>query len=139
MSETEALAVAAPVPGQPPYLKLAAASRSEAVQDVAEMAGMRIAMGILQSGGNLLPGEPTEPALDTGQITARMNLALKVLQQKINRRRLALALLQAPDIAFAVVSDESNPAGAMESVDIGAAWLRNWTDFAMVVALDDPN
>lgn len=132
MSETEAAAAVI----QPPYLALADASRSEAVQDVAEMAAMRVAIGMLQAAGNLLPGEPTDPPLDAGMIGARKLLALRVLQQKIDRRRLALALLQAPDVAMAVAVNPSNPATAILTVNIEAAWLRNWTDFAAVVALD---
>jgi hypothetical protein len=40
--------------------------------------------------------------------------------------------MQAPDVAMAIASNPSDAGNAMLSVDLGDAWRRNWTDYALL-------
>ena len=48
--------------------------------------------------------------------------------------RLALGLMQAPDVAMAIAGNPSDAGTAMLEVDLADAWRRNWTDYASLQA-----
>lgn len=117
---------------QPPYLAMVAALRQQDVLDVAELAAMRVANAVSQAQGGALEGEPTDPPLSAEAVAARAQLARRVVAREVPQRTLAMALMQAPDVAAAVAADPSNPAAAMVTVDLAAAFARNWTDYALL-------
>lgn len=117
---------------QPPYLAMVAALRQQDVLDVAELAAMRVANAVSQAQGGPLEGEPTDPPLSDVAVAARAQLARRVVAREVPQRTLAMALMQAPDVAAAVAADPSNPAAAMVTVDLAAAFARNWTDYALL-------
>lgn len=122
---------------QPPYLAMAAALRQPDVLDVAELAAMRVASMTIAARGGLLPGE-VEPdgGLTADMIGARVGLAKRVLGRQIPQRTLAIGLMQSIAVAMALMGPdgESNPAVAVMSVDLGDAWVKNWTDYALLMA-----
>jgi hypothetical protein len=122
---------------QPPYLAMAGALRQPDVLDIAELAALRVASATIMAQGGPLPGEPA-PAegLPAEVVAARLLLAKRVIGRAIPQRTLALGLLQAIDVAGALMQPDaaSNPAAALLSVDLGAAWVRNWSDYAMLIA-----
>lgn len=117
---------------QPPYIDMASALRQADVLDVAELSAMRVASGVIIAQGHALPNDTEE--LDDTKVGARLALAMKVIGRHIDQRTLALALMQAPNIAMAVAENPGSAAIAMMTQDLFDAWRRNWTDYALLTA-----
>ena len=118
---------------QPPYLILANAMENPEVHKIAELASMRVASLIMHAQGAKIPGEADDLVVTPEFTQMRMALALKVLGRKLPRDLLTIALLQVPDVAMALASDQSNFPTVMTTVNLSDAWTRNWNDFALIV------
>lgn len=117
-----------------PWLVIAQAARHPDVMDIAYISCAAVASMVAHAGGGVIPGDQDGTTYTTAQITARIALAIKVISQKVDPHTLTVGLLQVPEVAAAVASNPSDPPGQLLTVDLIAAWTRNWTDYAALIA-----
>src|SRR3954470_11877540 len=113
---------------QPPYLIFAQVIRHPDVLDIAYLSAALVSVAVALAGGGPHPSEPAGTSYTDQQKLVRAALALKIIGRKLDQTTLATALVQIPEVAGALMSgDLSDPAAVLMSVNLSAAWIRNWT------------
>lgn len=119
---------------QLPWLDIARAINHPDVGEIANISAGAMAALVIHAHGGATALDAPDATFTPEQMAARAGLALKVIGQKVDRHVLTSALGLVPEVAAALAADPSNPPGQLMSVDILAAWARNWTDYALIIA-----